>query len=179
MAGSFAGYAANPPGWRYRPDTTDWDRKNIRNWQLDGWGLRLVRAGLPPAYFGAMNAAACLARRPARCNDAMMALRPTGTWYLTSDGGLGPANEFLLPDLVARFGADRFRSFWKSDQEVPEAFAQAFGMPMEAWVRSEALAYYGPLDAGAGDLGRAAATAVGWSVLLLLVTSVLARRLRY
>jgi hypothetical protein len=84
----------------------------------------------------------------------------------------------LLPDLVAQFGVRRFRAFWKSEADLPTAFAQAFGVPMETWVRSEALGYYGPLEAGAGDPGRSALTAIGWSVLLLLVTAGLARRLR-
>lgn len=179
MASSYQGYAAAPPGWTYRPDSSSWEQQQLREWKGNSWTMRVARAGLPPAYFGAMNAAGCLVGRTGRCTEAVLAVRPGRPWIGFQDDGLGPLDVMVLPDLVSQFGVARFRAFWKSEADVPAAFAEAFGVPMDEWVREEARSYFGPLDAGAGDVGRAAVTAIGWSALLLLVTAGLARRLRY
>jgi len=38
-----------------------------------------------------------------------------------------------MGDLEAEFGGERFGRFWTSDQEVEDAFAAAFGEPIEMW----------------------------------------------
>lgn len=43
-------------------------------------------------------------------------------------------DDYLLGDLEAEFGPERFQRFWSSPEEVPDAFRAAFGMEMGAWV---------------------------------------------
>jgi hypothetical protein len=46
---------------------------------------------------------------------------------------LTDAARYLLSDLEREHGAEAFRRFWTSDQDVAAAFAQAFGEPVDAW----------------------------------------------
>lgn len=41
---------------------------------------------------------------------------------------------FILSDLEREFGADAFRRFWTSDEEVPAAFEAAFGVEPGQWL---------------------------------------------
>ncbi len=67
-----------------------------------------------------------------------------------------------MGDLEAEFGGERFARFWTSDQDVEEAFAAAFGEPIEMWTMRWAQDRMGAQKAGPStDL---------LSVLLTLVT---------
>jgi hypothetical protein len=67
-----------------------------------------------------------------------------------------------MGDLEAEFGGERFGRFWTSDQAVDDAFAAAFGEPIEMWTMRWAQERMGPQKAGPStDL---------LSVLLTLVT---------
>ena len=51
--------------------------------------------------------------------------------------GKGPfrfEGRYLLADLEREFGPEAFTRFWTSDADVPVAFEQAFGMPLETWI---------------------------------------------
>ncbi len=82
----------------------------------------------------------------------------------TSKGGqpFGGRERHWMGDLEAEFGKDRFTRFWTSEQAVEDAFATAFGEPIEAWTMRWAQDRMGPQKAGPStDL---------LSVLLTLVT---------
>lgn len=49
---------------------------------------------------------------------------------------LGNSGRYLVADLEAQFGPQRFRAFWTSNAEVPQAFEAAFGVPMDEWALS-------------------------------------------
>jgi hypothetical protein len=67
-----------------------------------------------------------------------------------------------MGDLEAEFGRARFARFWTSDQNVEDAFAEAFGDPIGVWTMRWAQDRMGPQKAGPStDL---------LSVLLTLVT---------
>jgi len=46
----------------------------------------------------------------------------------------GNLDDYLLADLEAEFGPDRFQRFWSSELELPEAFEAAFGVGLGEWV---------------------------------------------
>jgi hypothetical protein len=46
----------------------------------------------------------------------------------------GNRDDYLLADLEAEFGPERFQRFWNSEREVPEAFEAAFGMEIGEWM---------------------------------------------
>ena len=78
------------------------------------------------------------------------------------------AEPALFADLEREFGAERFRRFWTSQEDVAAAFQSAFGVAPELWMQTWARSYYGEgrrsLRAGVGD----------WTVTLLLVLAALA-----
>lgn len=55
---------------------------------------------------------------------------------------------FLLEDLVAEFGADRFRRFWTHSGTVEKAFERSFGQPVGPWMSHWALERFGTIDRG-------------------------------
>ena len=57
---------------------------------------------------------------------------------------------FLLFALEEEFGTDRFGAFWRSPQEPAEAFHEAFGEPMGAWVMRWLRSYMDPTPRGPG-----------------------------
>jgi hypothetical protein len=74
-------------------------------------------------------------------------------------------DDYLLADLEAEFGRQRFGAFWTSDQELTVAFESAFGVPMGEWGASWVRAHVGGVDAGPG-MPRSASTGTGLVVLL-------------
>ncbi|MGH7732434.1 MAG: hypothetical protein ACREOE_01725, partial [Gemmatimonadales bacterium] len=152
---SAIGFQTDPPGWRPEPDSTDWNQRQRAMWVDGGWALRLVRGDLPAPYDYSADLARCAAGRSGVCTDAALTLIPSPKlwWFNTAwgtEGGIGQLAVSLLPDLVHDFGPDRFRTFWKSPDAVPIAFERAFGVSLDDWVRGEVIAYYGPLQLGAG-----------------------------
>lgn len=180
--GSSAGDRPDPPGRRYVPDTTAWRVRDSIMWAGQGWELRLARVGLPAAY-QSIHLASCAAGISGACLRASLDPPRASPWYYFDPSadvpGLGALSTSLLPDLTTQFGPDRFRAFWQSGADVPTAFEQAFGMSMDAWVHGEVVRYYGPLELGAGNLDRAAISALLWALLFLGLTALIARRLRY
>jgi hypothetical protein len=77
---------------------------------------------------------------------------------------------FLLSELETRYGEEAFERFWKSDEAVPVAFADAFEAELGAWVRDWARQELGSYHARPAP----SAATVGWSVVLLLLCSGLA-----
>ncbi len=65
-------------------------------------------------------------------------------WGMT----FGGAGRTVLSDLEAEFGSERFRRFWTSDQDVMEAFEEAFGLPFEDWLLGWARVRWGDADVG-------------------------------
>ncbi|HEX2167012.1 MAG TPA: hypothetical protein VHG09_07195 [Longimicrobiales bacterium] len=76
----------------------------------------------------------------------------------------GNVHRMLLSEMAASFGAERFEQFWTSDEEVPAAFANAFGLEMTEWLRDWGEANYGRQQLGA---------AVGGGTLVLSILMVL------
>ncbi|MGB7213219.1 MAG: hypothetical protein WBC97_11420 [Gemmatimonadales bacterium] len=186
FTGSIIGNRTDPPGWRPAPDSTNWAARARVEWADGGWALRVARAGVPPSYEYSTDLARCAAGHSGDCADAALAPLPPHRigWfdyfsYFGSNSGIGPLAIVLLPDLVHDFGADRFRAFWKSPEAAPIAFERTFGVSLDTWVRGEVIAYYGPLQLGAGDLGHSAISALIWALIFLGLTALMARRLRY
>ena len=173
-------YAA-PLGAPVIADTGSWDVKMRRLWASDGWDLRLTRAALPPSIQASVHAASCAAAVPGSCVAVALDTASARPWYRSSEGllGLGGLQYRLLTDAERQFGPDRFRAFWQSSADVPTAFEQAFGVSMDAWVHGEVVSYFGPLKLGAGNLDRAAISALLWALVFLGLTALIARRLRY
>ena len=181
---SAIGFQADPPGWRPARDSTESELQTEAAWKDGGWALRLVRGGLPAPYDFSWKLARCAGGISGVCADAVLTpISRSKLWwfntYWESDGGVGPLATSLLPDLVHDFGPDRFRAFWKSPDAVSVAFERAFGVSLDNWVRGEVIAYYGPLELGAGDVGRAGISAFIWALVFLGLTALIARRLQY
>ncbi|MGH7533905.1 MAG: hypothetical protein ACREL4_11500 [Gemmatimonadales bacterium] len=184
FTGSVIGLQTDPPAWRSAPDTTDWYQREKADWADGGWALRLARAGTPAPYEFSVALASCAGGSAGACADAALTPFPPHRigwdyYYFGSSSGIGPLAMVLLPDLIHDFGPDRFRAFWKSPDPVPVAFERAFGVSLDDWVRGEAVAYYGPLELGAGDVGRAGISVLIWMLVFLGLTALMARRLRY
>jgi hypothetical protein len=68
-------------------------------------------------------------------------------------------DDSLFAELEAEFGAEAFARFWSSEQEVPTAFAAAFGVELGDWVLAWVDVQMGTSRAGPGipfgDLGLA------------------------
>ncbi|HET7025481.1 MAG TPA: hypothetical protein VFI39_09785 [Gemmatimonadales bacterium] len=180
---SAIGFQADPPAWRPVPDTTNWYQRQKAAWADGGWTLRLARAGVPAPYEFSAKLAGCAGGSQGACADATLSPipppRPGESYYFTPMAGIGPLTTVLLPDLIHEFGPDRFRAFWKSPDAVSVAFERAFGVSLDNWVRGEVIAYYGPLQLGAGDVGRAGISAFIWALIFLGLTALIARRLQY
>jgi hypothetical protein len=79
----------------------------------------------------------------------------------------GSLDAFLLWDLEAEFGSERFQRFWSSEEGVEEAFQAAFGEPLGRWVMRWAQERIHPMTA-------AAPVPPGASLLTLLTVCLLA-----
>jgi len=90
----------------------------------------------------------------------------------------GSADDYLLSDVAAEFGAERFAAFWTSDEDVPEAFEAAFGIPLGEWVVSWSDAHFARTAAGPAISSTAASGTIMLMMLCTLFAGVWARRRR-
>src|SRR5690606_38519739 len=107
---------------------------------------------------GTQRIRACIAGRDQAC-DAMVSF-PSHT--RTPEMGAATArlgssfmhrgnmSRMLLSEMEATFGAERFEQFWTSDDDVPVAFASAFGTDITHWVREWGESHYDHQRLGAG-----------------------------
>lgn len=79
-------------------------------------------------------------------------------------------SRYLFADLERAFGVDAFRAFWTSDEEVPQAFQDAFGADMGPWLLSWTQERFGVSTPGP-HLTRKAA---GGGLLAIVLSSLLA-----
>lgn len=120
--------------------------------------------------FLATDAVACIAGRVDQCSTALQSgiqrdkdsqawqadviearmLGGLGRWYWGwgRSGNLGPAENWLLSDMIRDLGADRFEAFWTSGAPPDTAFAHAAGEPFGAWVKRWARRQYGRAEVG-------------------------------
>jgi hypothetical protein len=82
----------------------------------------------------------------------------------------GYPGRYLLADLERAYGPDEFRRFWTSNEDVPQAFQDAFGMDMGDWIVQWARANLYHYRAGP-SLPRSAA---GGGLLLLALCGTIA-----
>ncbi len=126
---------------------------------------------------------ACVAGKVGRCVTALLRSRiartdsswsaavintsgaPIFDFYSRSRTPLGPAEGWLLSDMVQSLGPDRFQKFWSSSAAVPTAFQQAAGVSLDSWVHTWALRTYGPVTVGPR---MSAASFASGSLILLL-----------
>ena len=138
----------------------------------------------PPAYIASPKAVRCASGDVRSCTGAdresdELAL-PPGAWvYFGGAVGLGGYQSYLLRDLDHEFGRERLEAFWRSSGPIPDAFLSAFGVPLNDWLAPHLRGYLGTVELGAGDVGRAALSALVWTVLLGMLGWWAARRLRY
>jgi len=55
---------------------------------------------------------------------------------------------YLLGDLEREYGAERFGRFWRSREDVPQAFEGAFGVPIADWTAGWVATHLGPVTPG-------------------------------
>lgn len=107
------------------------------------------------SYEGNVDWVACLAARPGAC-ESLLLRRPTVAW---SFGLLsGPEPGYLQywrfvngsPDggsffasVLDDFGAERTAMIWRSAKPLPQAFLEATGQPLDAWLQRAMAAYEG------------------------------------
>jgi hypothetical protein len=90
----------------------------------------------------------------------------------------GSADDYLLGDVAAEFGAERFAAFWTSDRDVPEAFEAAFGIPLGEWVVAWSDAHFARTAAGPAISSTAASGTIMLMMFCALFAGVWARRRR-
>lgn len=126
---------------------------------------------------------ACVAGKSGRCVGALLRSRigrndsswsativntsgaPIFDFYRRSRTMLGPAEGWILSDMVQTLGPQRFQRFWSSNAPVPQAFQEAAGVSLDSWVHMWALRTYGPVSVGPR---MSAASFASGSLLLLL-----------
>ncbi len=133
--------------------------------------------------FMSSNAIACIGGEAARCSAGVEAeevatkdgrawrhqvidarnFAPYRGWYSYWNGHFGPAESWLVSDMVREFGRTRFGAFWTSPADVDTAFAQATGTPFDTWVQRWAQRQYGH-----DDLGPVLPARAWWAGLLVL-----------
>ena len=96
-----------------------------------------------------------------------------------------PSSNFTS-GIIAAFGRERFRTFWRSSAPFEEAFADAFGEPLGAWTaRWSQRLWHGSFEARYGGASLMLGTAVQlawlplipvWSALCVLITMWVAQR---
>lgn len=69
-------------------------------------------------------------------------------YFAIKPSPLGAADSWLVSDMARSLGDSAFRQFWTSDKPVPEAFAAASGVSLDAWVRAWARRTYGNVPTG-------------------------------
>ena len=171
-------YDAVPSGFVSRDSTPA-----ARSERILGMGFAASLAGLvPPVYDASADAVRCVEGSRESCftattkSDAL----PTGPWtFWGVPSSLGGYQSYLLRDLDREFGRQRLTAFWHSSAPMPAAFESAFGVPLSDWLAPHLRNYLGTVELGAGDVGRAALSALVWTVLLGLLGWWAARRLRY
>ncbi len=90
----------------------------------------------------------------------------------------GSADDYLLGDVAAEFGVQRFADFWTSDRDVPEAFEAAFGVTLGEWVAEWSNAHFARTAAGPAISRAAASGTIMLMTLCALFAGVWARRRR-
>ena len=129
------------------------------------WGLSSPRQG---RFMLPLAGQACLGGREDVCARAVANPQsiyglPDSARQVTEwDTRLAPGERTLLVKLERDFGAERFQRFWTSDKPFEEAFQEAFGVELGAWVR-DALTPFGEISRGA----RVGGTSVLLTVLFL------------
>jgi hypothetical protein len=130
------------------------------------WQQRTNRKlfGMRPMYYGSsLMGDSCLSGRDSACSKAVLDARTARWWarvealpegpltfprYFDNSELFGEADRAMVAQLEAEFGAVKFQKFWQSNQPVEQAFNAAFGMSLDAWVRSWGIARYGPEPMG-------------------------------
>jgi len=82
--------------------------------------------------------------------DQRVIARSPATWLGGSRArsSFGRFDDYLFLDLEKEFGAEAFQRFWTSEQEVPVAFEQAFGVELGMWTVSWVQSLMGTVEAG-------------------------------
>src|SRR5262249_23188246 len=129
---------------------------------------------------------ACLAGERQACRDALLngrAGKADSAWrtnVVASSGTtlrafylpqaatrLGPADGWIVSEMVRTLGRDRFERFWTSPLPVDEAFRQAAGEDIQTWTQRWAVRTYGPAQVGPILPGLGVATGIFLVVLAI------------
>lgn len=90
----------------------------------------------------------------------------------------GSADDYLLGDVAAEFGPERFEAFWTSEEDVPEAFEAAFGITLGEWVVAWSDTHFARTAAGPAISSTAASGTIILMTFCALFAGVWARRRR-
>lgn len=105
----------------------------------------------------------CLAGRPGACADPVLDTlqgnrrlgrrTPLIQSYFRNRyvySTIGDSDRSLIADIERHFGHERFERFWQSPDDTQRAFASAFGVDLDTWIREWAQKRYGTDEAGPG-----------------------------
>jgi len=110
---------------------------------LAGEQMRCAQAVLPPSRPNTDSVWRQRVVSTTGANDAVFTL-PRGRNII------GPADGWLLSEMVRTLGKERFTAFWRSSEPVPDAFRAASNQSLDSWVHAWAVRMYGPLPIGPG-----------------------------
>jgi hypothetical protein len=71
-----------------------------------------------------------------------------GVYDPATPPALTQTSTYLLGDLEREYGAERFGRFWRSQDDVAQAFQSAFGVPIADWTAAWVAAHLGTLTPG-------------------------------
>jgi hypothetical protein len=168
---------ARPAGWLGTPRNWPFGR-SVPSWTRD---LEMDRclAGMPDACETVMLDP--LARQGEVEADVLHVIEQSpvsGIGRVVFRSPFGSADDYLLGDVAAEFGAERFEAFWPSDEDVPEAFEAAFGISLGEWVVSWSDTHFARTAAGPAVSNAAASGTILLMTLCALFAGAWARRRR-
>ena len=91
-------------------------------------------------------------------------------------GQFGPLDGYILAQLEAEFGPDRFLAFWTSGQAFEDAFQDAFGVDTGVWMSQWVNRWFGEYPAGPGPTRSAGLGSFLLITLCAALAGLLARR---
>jgi hypothetical protein len=125
---------ADPSFSAYRPVRRTFFGLNFFGFRAQSVEVDRCLAGIPEGCLETVTSERTLMGRNGLepyATDAVL-LEGIRSWF----SPFGNRDDYLLADLEAAFGPERFQRFWSSEQELPEAFRAAFGVELGEWVVS-------------------------------------------
>ncbi|HEY5218218.1 MAG TPA: hypothetical protein VIJ16_00355 [Gemmatimonadaceae bacterium] len=142
-------------------------REDFNSSYYQGWGdiFGVMNAMWAERFSLSTDALSCIAGVSTRCSPGLLGempiLKDDSSWYtgaidngidrsypwwvysLNTSHGFGPAQGWVLSDMVRDLGRDRFETFWTSSLAPDSAFASATQQSLGSWLQTWARRSYG------------------------------------